>query len=131
MPKVSEMLQSKYLRKEDIDDDTHVTIRGVKLEDIGIGDNSEQKWVIYYKEFTKGHVLNVTTIRILEAAFGDETDNWKGKQIMLYVDPSVSFQGRVVGGLRVRVPKPSKAAERAPGKPQHEADEKFDEDVPF
>jgi len=114
MPKVSDMVQSKYLRKEDIEDDTPATIKGVKLEDLGQGDKPEQRWVIYFKQFAKGMVLNVTTIRVLESAYGDDTDVWIGKQVLLYVDPNVSFQGRVVGGLRLRVPRPKLSPQNEP-----------------
>jgi hypothetical protein len=127
MPKTSEMIQSKFLRKEDLDDDTRVTIKGVRLEDMGQQGAQEQRWVIYFKEFQKGMVLNVTTIRVLEAAFGDDSDGWVGKPVMLYVDPNVSFQGRVVGGLRLRTPRKAQASAPAP-KP---ADDEFADDVPF
>lgn len=110
--KVSDMITSKYLRKEDLEDDTPVTIKGIKLEDLGRDDAKEQRWVIYFKEFEKGMVLNVTSIRVLESAFGDDTDPWLGKRVLLYVDPSVSFQGRVVGGLRIRVPRPKATSEK-------------------
>lgn len=101
MPKVSEMIQSKFLRKEDLDDDLLVTIKQVTLEDMP-GDNHEQRWCVYFKELPKGLVLNVTTIRVLEAAYGQHSDDWLGNKVTLYVDPSVSFKGKVVGGLRVR-----------------------------
>lgn len=126
VPKTSEMVQSKFLRKEDIDDDTRVTIKGVKLEDMGQQGAQEQRWVVYFREFPKGMVLNVTTIRVLEAAFGDDTDQWIGKPCLLYVDPNVSFQGRVVGGLRIRTPR-KKVEEKAAAV----AHEDFDDDVPF
>lgn len=35
MAKVSEMIVSKFLRKEDFDEDMVATVRGVKLEDVG------------------------------------------------------------------------------------------------
>jgi hypothetical protein len=140
MPKVSEMVQSKYLRKEDIEDDTPATIKGVKLEDLGKEDSKEQRWVIYFKQFAKGMVLNVTTIRVLESAYGDDTDVWVGKQVLLYVDPNVSFQGRVVGGLRLRIPRPKLSPQNEP-KPRtvvqqaaamtDPEDPGFDDNIPF
>jgi hypothetical protein len=137
MPKVSEMVQSKYLRKEDIEDDTPATIKGVKLEDLGREEAKEQRWVIYFKQFAKGMVLNVTTIRVLESAYGDDTDVWTGKQVLLYVDPNVSFQGRVVGGLRLRVPRPklSPGNEPKPRTVAQQADDRppeyTDDEIPF
>lgn len=124
MPKTSEMIQSKFLRKEDFDEDQICAIKGVKLEEI---QGSDTKWVLYFNEHAKGMVLNVTTIRVLEAAFGDDSDNWIGKRVKVYVDPNVSFQGRVVGGLRLMPPK--KAA--APKAPPPKTEEEFNDEVPF
>lgn len=126
MAKVSEMIVSKFLRKEDFDEDMVATVRGVKLEDVG--NQGEQRWVLYFREMQKGMVLNVTTIRVLEGAYGDDSDGWVGKRVMIYVDPNVSFQGRVIGGLRLRVSK--KAAPAPAPAPAAHADE-FDDSVPF
>lgn len=130
--KTSDMIESKYLKKENFDDDQTCTIKGIKQENLGREDSPEMRWVIYFKEYPKGMVMNITTIRVLEASFGDETNDWIGKKVTVYVDPSVSFQGRVVGGLRIRVPKPSKTDQNRHGKPQNEANDDLDtSDVPF
>lgn len=127
MPKVSEMIVSKFLRKEDFDEDRVMTIRGVKLEDMP-GDSGDQKWVLYFKEDAKGMALNVTSIRVLEQAFGDDSDNWTGQRVMVYVDPNVSFGGKVVGGLRLRAPKKQKPA---PAQATHATEFDDDKDIPF
>ena len=41
-------------------------------------------------------------IRILDAAWGDESYDWIGKSIKLYGDKTVRWAGEAVGGLRVR-----------------------------
>lgn len=129
MPKVSDMIVSKFLRKEDFDEDRVMTIRGVKLEDMP-GDDGQQKWVLYFREEAKGMALNVTTIRVLEKAFGDDSDQWMGKKVKVYVDPNVSFGGRVVGGLRLMPPKTAKPAP-APEVAPVTKDDQFDDDIPF
>lgn len=127
MPRVSEMIVSKFLRKEDFDEDRVLTIRGVKLEDMP-GDSGDQKWVLYFREEAKGMALNVTTIRVLEQSFGDDTDHWVGNKVMVYVDPNVSFGGKVVGGLRLRTPKKQSVQQ-----PKAPIDHEFEDDksVPF
>jgi hypothetical protein len=60
--------------------------------------------------------------------------------VLLYVDPNVSFQGRVVGGLRLRVPRPKLSPGNEP-KPRTVAqqaesykdpeDPGFDDSIPF
>ena len=127
MAKVSEMIVSKFLKKEDFDEDMVATIKGVKLEDVG--NQGEQRWVLYFRELAKGLVLNVTTIRVLEGAYGDDSDGWVGKRVQIYVDPSVSFQGRMTGGLRLRV---SKAKTPAPAPaPVAAHDDEFADEIPF
>lgn len=125
MPKVSDMIVSKFLKKEDFDEDRVMTIKGVSLEEVAQG---EQKWILFFREEAKGMALNTTSIRVLENAFGDDSDNWIGKRVMVYVDPNVSFQGRVVGGLRLRPPK-KQAAAAPPAKTEPAGD--FDDDIPF
>lgn len=127
MPKVSDMIQSKFLRKEDLDDDLLVTIKKLLLEDMP-GDDGEQRWVVYFRELPKGLVLNVTTIRTLESSFGGDTDVWVGNKVTLYCDPNVSFKGKVVGGLRLRPYKATKATLAAVV--PKVAPEDFDDQIP-
>jgi len=133
MPKVSEMIVSKFLRKEDFDEDRVLTIKGVKLEDMP-GDDGQQKFVLYFREEPKGMALNITTIRVLEQAYGGDSDQWIGNKVKVYVDPNVSFGGKIVGGLRLRT---SKVTVRQPPPPPPEErapvtkDDEFDDDIPF
>lgn len=128
MPKVSEMIESKFLRKEDFDEDRVATIKGVSPETMQ-GKAGETKWVLFFREFQKGLVLNTTTIRVLEQAFGDDSDGWVGKRVKIYVDPNVSFQGRVVGGLRLMPPKKSNGAPAATKLAP--PTEEFNDDIPW
>lgn len=127
-PKVSEMIVSKFLRKEDFEEDRVMTIRGVKLEEMP-GDSGDQKWVLYFNGEPKGMAMNITTIRVLEQAYGDDSDHWVGNKVMVYVDPNVSFQGKIVGGLRLRTPK--KQAVKAPTPPPVDDDGFGDSSIPF
>jgi hypothetical protein len=64
------------------------------------------KYALYFEELEKPMVLNSTNGQLIAKIVGsDETDEWAGKQIVLYHDPNISFQGRLVGGIRVRAPK--------------------------
>ena len=107
MPKISEMIDSKYLKKSDLDDyegEAVVTVVGVKRANIAREDQAEDlKWLIKFKEFEKPMVLNSTNIQLTARACGSEdTDDWKGKQIIVYIDENVSFGGKLVGGLRIK-----------------------------
>lgn len=115
MPKLNEMLPSKFLKKEDIDDEVIVTIKGVSEENVGRDDQPEMKWCVHFREFDRPLVMNKTIMTVLaQIANSDDTDDWAGKKGILYVDPNVSFGGKIVGGLRMRPakirPKPAPAA---------------------
>lgn len=130
VPKVSDMITSKFLRKEDFPDDQVCTVKTVRLEDLESDGKKEERWILYFREYPKGMVLNITSIRVLEAAFGDDTDYWVGKKATVYVDPNVSFAGKVVGGLRLRPMKEKIPANQA-SRPQPTDSEDFKDEIPF
>lgn len=123
--KTSEMIQSKFLKKEDFETPRVLTIKDCSLEEVGQGDT---RWVLFFKEVQKGLVLNVTKIRQLETAYGDDTDGWAGQKVKLSHDPNVAFQGKIVGGVALQTPK---GAAPAP-KPAPAATADFDDaEIPF
>lgn len=126
MPNISEMRESKFLKKEDIGRGVLATITGcIKKNVAAEGADPEQKWCLTFREIDKPLVLNMTNAQLCAQICGSEdTDHWTGKQIVLYVDPNVMYAGKVIGGIRVRKPKPS-AAPPPPPEPL------TDEDIPF
>jgi len=102
--KIGTMKDSKYIKKEDVDNGKTVTIVSLDQQDVSMENEPESlKWTMRVKEFDKGMVLNWTNIQLIAKALGtDETDEWVGKQIELYNDPNVSFGGKLIGGIRVR-----------------------------
>jgi hypothetical protein len=117
-----DMIQSKFLKKEDFATPKALTVGSCTLEEVGQGD---QRWVIWFNEESKGLVLNVTKIRQLEAAYGNDSDYWTGKKVRLSHDPNVAFAGKIVGGIRLETQKSQAAA------PVVEKDADFDDDIPF
>ena len=104
MPRIGEMVQSKFLKQDDVPDPTVVTVQGVKQVNVAKeGAEPEMKWAIKFSEFAQPMVLNSTNIHLAAQITGsDDTDDWKGKELVLYADPNVSFGGKLVGGLRFR-----------------------------
>jgi len=120
---------SKYLRKEDFDEDGEVvTIKGFKYEDIKTDDGGlEQKTVLYLEEHEKGLVLNRTNASLIPICTGAKTaGDARGKRVVIYVDPTVGYGGKVVGGLRLK---------KVPGAPKQRpaaaAGVDFNDEVPF
>ena len=64
-----------------------------------------------------GLPLNKTNNRVLRGAFGDPVDGWAGKIIVLF-PTTADFRGKMVPGLRVRIPPPKQATETAKAKRQ-------------
>jgi hypothetical protein len=130
MPKTSDMRESKFLKKEDVGRGVLATVTGCIRKNTAMeGADPEQKWCLTFQELDKPLVLNVTNVQLCEQIFkSDDTDEWIGKRVVLYTDPNVSYQGKLVGGIRVRAPKPS-AAPPPPPPPVTEA--LTDDDIPF
>lgn len=128
MPKIHEMLESKFLKKEDVGAGVLYTIHGVIQKNVAKeGAEPEHKWCLTFVENDKPLVLNSTNIQLCQGIFGsDDTDDWLNKAIVLYTDPNVSFQGKVIGGIRVRKPKIKAVAPPPPPVAMVE-----DDDIPF
>jgi hypothetical protein len=123
--KATAMIPSKFIKQGDVDPPKLVTIKALRQANVAMDDQPEEmKWTVLFKELEKPMVLNSTNIQLLTKALGtDETDEWVGKQVVLYNDPNVSFGGKITGGVRIRAPKKASAAQPAA------AD--FDDDVPL
>ena len=113
--------QSKYFRADDLSGDLKLRVKNVTEETIGEGADRQQKLVVWFTNDKRGLVLNRLNNRALRGAFGDDTANWAGKIIILF-QLMVEMRGKMVPGLRVRIP-PSKHAGQAvaPLKPKHSA----------
>jgi len=125
--KANALIPSKFLKKEDVDPPKLVTVKALRQANVAMDDQPEEmKWTILFRELEKPMVLNSTNIQLLTKALGtDETDEWVGKQVVVYNDPNVSFAGKITGGVRIRAPKkPVTAA--APVESQM-----VDDDIPF
>ncbi len=76
-------------------------------------------------------LLNKTNLRLLASMLGDDTDDWRGHEVEVYHDPSISYGGQLVGGLRVRPPRPVQPRVR-PTQPRPAPRQEMDDDpIPF
>jgi len=103
--KATDFFQSKYLRKEDLSGPAVLTIAQVRGEMIDGDNGKEQKAVLQFTDARfKPMIVNKGNWITLAETYGDDSDHWHGKPVEVYVDPSVMYGGKRVGGLRVRVP---------------------------
>jgi hypothetical protein len=107
--RTSEMFPSRFLKESDIDEVGKVfTIKRIILEEVGRGQQKEEKPVIYFQETDKCMTLNKTNSKRMEKMFkADDTDLWIGKQCVVFWDPDIEFGGDIIGGIRVRSVKSS------------------------
>lgn len=125
---VNELRTSSYLKKEDVGDGVLVTCG--QCEQVNVakeGAPEELRWALHFTELEKPMILNATNGQILAQITGsEESEGWVGHKVVLYNDPSVSFGGKLTGGIRIRKPRPaavapaSKAGVR-PGSPAMQA----------
>jgi hypothetical protein len=135
VPRTSEMRESKFIKQGDVEKPVLWTVTGVERHNVAQeGADPEMKWCLTFSEIDKPLVLNSTNIQLCERAFGsDNTDQWIGRQIVLYVDPNVSYAGKITGGVRVRAPKKLPTTSYVPpvAPPPPAVAELTDDDIPF
>jgi len=126
---INTAFSSNYLRAVDIKGkDVRATIESFKIENIGQGAEAKELPVLRFKGKEAGFVLNKTNANIIQGALGDETDDWVGREVELFVT-QVGYKGEMVDGIRCRIPQQPEVpvyAQSAPVNLDHPAD-----DVPF
>jgi len=95
---------SAYLKKEDFAKPVITEITDVDEEQIGApGEKKRPKLVAYLEGYEKGLVLNLSNCQTLAAMSGsDNPKSWIGFRVEVFVNPSVSYGGHQVGGIRLR-----------------------------
>lgn len=112
MPHINELRDSKFLKQADVTPPVLVTIKDCIQENVAKEGAPEQmKWCLTFHEVEKPLVLNSTNGQIIAGVCGSEnTEDWAGHKVVLFADPTISFQGKLVGGIRARAPKVKAAA---------------------
>jgi hypothetical protein len=111
------------------------TIVRIKKEDLPSGDGSKRpRFVVFFEHVDKPMVLNATNKNELVEKLGRDPAKWKGAQVGLFVDPNVTYAGKRVAGLRLRVLGPGRPAVSAglPEPPLHDGTgvEDMSDDIP-
>ncbi len=108
--KLSTMWPTKYITAGDLPQDGSglpCRIERVVIENPAPdGEPIEQKPVVYFVGGKKGLVLNKTNGYAIGEAFGEDTDDWVNKAILL-VRETTEYQGKRVPCVRVRVSQPA------------------------
>ena len=100
--------KSRFLKAADLSGEKKFRIKSVSVEEIGT-DKKERKPVIWFTNDERGLALNLTNLRTLSGAFGDNMEAWAGKIIVMF-PTMVDMRGKMVPALRVRIPPPKQAS---------------------
>lgn len=109
---------SEYLKAADLQGrEIPVTISQVKFEKM----DGKDRAVLFFIGKSKGLMLNKTNINNIVALYGEETNDWNGKEIVLF--PAwVDYQGKSVEAVRVKGPQARSSA------PQRRQDPEYSDD---
>lgn len=104
--RTSDMIKSKFWRAADLQGQPPVvlTIADVTEELMGRGGRQDVKCFLWFTDHLKGLQLNKSRVRVIEMAYGPDSELWVGKRVRLSFDPTVEFGGRAVGGVRLQTP---------------------------
>ena len=101
---INDYFPSSWLRSEDLDGPTIVTI--IQVRDVKFpgqrGEGDQVKPVLVFREFERGMVVNKTNFLALTKITGkSSTEEWVGFQVQLRVERVPAF-GDVVDAIRIR-----------------------------
>ena len=99
----NDLFPSKYLKADDV-----LTPRVFAIADIfkeEIGEDRKEKPILSFQNEPRVLVLNKTNGNMIKNSYGEDVNSWIGKRVELHSEP-VSFQGRVVNAIRIRIPAP-------------------------
>ena len=101
---VTKVQNRRFLKKADLSKDLRLTIREVLEEDVALeGAPEKLRFVLYFEEIEKALILKWNIAKAIESVTGSsDMDSWAGQQIVVYHDPGVLYEGKVVGGIRVK-----------------------------
>jgi hypothetical protein len=134
--KKDQIFPSKYLKEPDLRGrEVNVTISSVER----VSFQGKPGLVIYFEGKDKGLACNQTIFDQISFATGeDDTENWTGHRITLY-PTETTFQGEMRPVIRVKTKAPSengqqqkaKGPPKRPKDPDAEAEDVYDEEIPF
>lgn len=83
-----------------------VDIMGVEpvitIRDVHVRSGDQPVSIFFHGDNNRPWKPSKGMVRILAAGWGTESQNWIGKSVQIYMEPSVRYAGQEVGGIRIR-----------------------------
>jgi hypothetical protein len=135
-----EALPGNWLSQDDFREETLCKPKLVQRERVGSAEDGKVKPVMYVEgssnpelDVARGIVLGDEKWDQIAAIMGSaDSDDWMGRDLVVFRDPTVEMKGRVVGGIRFRAPKvPVAPTTPAPAQTEEPPPNLMPDDVPF
>lgn len=100
-------------------EDRTVVIKRVKGGEVGgqDGRKKQRKILVFFEQFEKAMVLNVTNAKTIAGMYGNDVRGWLNKRVTLYAT-TTKFSGEVVDCIRIRPTIPTgETSENQPDRP--------------
>ena len=99
--RVSDVYGGEYLKCIHLQgQDVPVQVESVAVEEVG--EEKKRQIVLKFTGQERRLGLCKTNAEQIAAMYGDDTNAWIGQTVTLWPDPTVSFGGKAVGGVRIR-----------------------------
>lgn len=101
---VKDLIVGKYLSAKDmVGQRVLATLDVCQIEEFenkttGVTDSRP---VVYFEDLDQGMVLNKTNLKVLAREFGEETERWKGRRVLVTTHKVKTPAGAEVDGLRI------------------------------
>lgn len=101
---VKDLIVGKYLSAKDmVGQRVLATLDVCQIEEFenkttGVTDTRP---VVYFEDLDQGMVLNKTNLKVLAREFGEETERWKGRRVLVTTHKVKTPAGAEVDGLRI------------------------------
>ena len=137
---LNQLYGSRFLSAADVGNrKIRTKIEKVRKEHLRNGDGTKRvRFVLHLDGIDKPMVLNVTNVNALIEKLGRNPATWIGTPVGIYVDANVTYGGKRVAGLRLRVLGPVSAVKpvappMSPEPPPHDGAgiEDMSDSIPF
>ena len=97
---ISDAFPSKYLEHADLHG-REVTKKIARVQMEVVGQNGDERPVLHFIGEQRGFVVNKTNATALSSVYGDDTEGWRGRDVILF-PTRVDFRGTPTDTIRVK-----------------------------